>query len=134
MVIHAATAQLRPVRAGERQRTCNSKQCTTPAQRPVACPARPLAPLSTSALFLPARRCYTRSSLSPSFQLFRAPSRHIEQVPAASSRPALDRMPRPRERVCERFLLRRAAHPSRLSVVRAGIGTFLFTAGIHLQA
>ena len=41
VVIHAATVQLRPVRALERQRTCNSKQRTAPAQCPVACPARP---------------------------------------------------------------------------------------------
>ena len=53
----------------------NSKQRTAPAQHLVACPARPLARVYKSALFLPARRCYTRSLLSPSFQLFRAPSK-----------------------------------------------------------
>ena len=85
MVIHAATVQLRPVRARERQRTCNSKQCSAPAQRPVACPARPRACKYTSALFLPARHCYTRLSLSPSFQLFRAPSGHSKCLPHRSA-------------------------------------------------
>ena len=37
--------------------------------------------VSTSALFLPARPCYTRLSLSPSFQLFRAPSRQSKCLP-----------------------------------------------------
>ena len=81
LVIDAAKVQLRPVRARERQPTCNSKQRTAPAQRPVACPVRPIARVSTSALFLPARRCYTRSSLSLSFQLFRAPSGHSKCLP-----------------------------------------------------
>ena len=82
MVIHAATVQLRPVHARERQRICNSKQRTTPARSrsaPGWAPA--LARVSTSAFFLPARRCYTRSSLSPSFQLFRAPSGHSKCLP-----------------------------------------------------
>ena len=91
VVIHAATVQLRPVRARERQRTCNSKQRTALTQRPSRVPPA-LARVSTSALFLPARRCYTRSSLSPSFQLFRAskclprrPAQHSIACPAPTS-------------------------------------------------
>ena len=71
VVIHAATVQLRSVHTRERQRICNSKQRAPPA----------LARVSTSALFLPACRCYTRSSLSPSFQLFRATSGHNKCLP-----------------------------------------------------
>ena len=109
VVIHAATVQLRPVRAREKQRTCNSKQ-----RVPLPLSARSRAPPAACKYvraFLPCG--YTRSSLSPSFQLFRAPSGHSKCLPHRPA-PALDCVPRPRECVCERFPLRRAAHPFQL--------------------
>ena len=75
-----------PTKACPHPRKAAHLQRTAPAQRPVACPARPLTRVSTPALFLPARRCYTRLSLSQSFQLFRAPSGHSKCLPHRPAR------------------------------------------------
>ena len=67
VLIHAARVQLGLSAPRERQRTCNSKERTTPARSRSSARSRaPPAPLTTFALFLPVRRCYARSSLSPS--------------------------------------------------------------------
>ena len=58
-----------------------------PAQAlPLSAPNRMPCPCARMSVLFPACHCYTRSSLSPSFQLFRGPSRH-KCLRVASSQP-----------------------------------------------
>ena len=98
-------------------------------KRPVVCPAHRRACKYVRA-FLPATPC--RHSPHPSsFSELQADIASACRI-VLPGRPVLDCVPRPHERIC--VSLYAAAHPSSLSVVRAGLGTCLFTAGIHLQA
>ena len=74
----------RPTKACPRLRKAAYRSRSAPGRVPR--PPSRACKYNTSAIFLPARRCYTRSSLFPSFQLFRAPSGHSKCLPHRPAR------------------------------------------------